>query len=70
MASGSIFVDTVCCLLEERRGQNLTVVLEEVCRRIHRILFNSDEGKFEGSAKQACFYESTLQKTFIIPDYA
>ncbi|KAK3895311.1 hypothetical protein Pcinc_000957 [Petrolisthes cinctipes] len=66
---GSIFVDTVCCLLEERGGQNLTVVLEEAFRRIHRVLFISNEGEFEGSAKQACFYESTLQKTFLIPDY-
>ncbi|KAK4298435.1 hypothetical protein Pmani_029227 [Petrolisthes manimaculis] len=66
---GSIFVDTVCCLLEERCGQNLTVVLEEAFRRIHRVLFISDKGEFEGSAKQACFYESTLQKTLLIPDY-
>ncbi|KAG0710305.1 Caspase-14 [Chionoecetes opilio] len=64
---GSVFVDTVCSLLEENQGENITQVLEGVSRLIHQIVFKSDEDKFVGESKQACFYESTFQKTFLIP---
>ncbi|XP_042206631.1 uncharacterized protein LOC121855632 isoform X2 [Homarus americanus] len=72
---GSVYVDCVCSSLKEHCGKNITQVLEEVCQKIHRIVFYSEEKKtseekekeFEGNAKQACFYESTFQKTFIIP---
>nr|XP_053652830.1 uncharacterized protein LOC128702564 [Cherax quadricarinatus] len=63
---GSVYVDTVCRLLEQHRSDNITQVLERVCNKMHQILFSCNE-KFEGEAKQACYYESTLQKTFIVP---
>ncbi|XP_042238966.1 caspase-12-like [Homarus americanus] len=63
---GSVYVDTVCRLLEQHRGHNFTQVLERVCNKIHQILFSCHE-KFPGEAKQACYYESTFQKTFIVP---
>nr|XP_053655100.1 uncharacterized protein LOC128704097 [Cherax quadricarinatus] len=63
---GSVYVDTVCRLLEQHRGDNITQVLERVCNKMHQILFSCTE-KFKGEAKQACYYESTLQKTFIVP---
>lgn len=63
---GSVYVDTVCRLLEKHRGENVTTVLEKVNNKVHQIIFvNKDE--FEGEAKQACYYESTLQNTFIVP---
>lgn len=64
---GSVFVDTVCSLLEENQGENITQVLEGVSRLIHQIVFRSEENKFVGESKQACFYESTFQKTFLVP---
>ncbi|KAG0728819.1 Caspase-14 [Chionoecetes opilio] len=64
---GSVFVDTVCSLLEENQGENITQVLEGVSRLIHQIVFKSDEDEFVGKSKQACYYESTFQKTFLIP---
>ncbi|XP_045118276.1 uncharacterized protein LOC123508576 isoform X2 [Portunus trituberculatus] len=64
---GSVFVDTVCSLLEGSQGENITQVLEGVSRLIHQIVFKSEENKFVGKSKQACFYESTLQKTFLVP---
>ncbi|XP_063840332.1 uncharacterized protein LOC135089062 isoform X2 [Scylla paramamosain] len=64
---GSVFVDTVCFLLEENQGENITEVLEGVSRLIHQIVFKSEENKFDGESKQACFFESTFQKTFLVP---
>lgn len=63
---GSMYVDTVCRLVEQHRGRNITQVLERVTNTMHQILF-SCRNKFDGEAKQACCYESTLQKTFRVP---
>ena len=60
-------MDTVCSLLEENQRENITQVLEGVSRLIHQIVFMSEENKFDGESKQACFYESTFQKTFLVP---
>lgn len=65
--AGSVFVDTVCAQLEESQGQNITQVLEAVCQVIHQIVFCIEEREDLGSAKQACFYESTFQKTYLVP---
>ncbi|KAK4298433.1 hypothetical protein Pmani_029225 [Petrolisthes manimaculis] len=65
---GSLYVDYVCRLLERNAGHNLTLVLERVCNKMHQILFSSNESKFEGEAKQACYYETTFQKTFVVPE--
>ncbi|KAK7074645.1 hypothetical protein SK128_015821 [Halocaridina rubra] len=65
-SGGSVYVDTVCRLLEEHKGANITQVLEKTCNKMHQILFNCEE-QFSGEAKQACFYESTFQKTFNVP---
>ncbi|XP_069947989.1 uncharacterized protein [Cherax quadricarinatus] len=64
---GSVFVDVVCSLLEEYCGENITEALVEASRIIHQIIFKSNDNSFEGFSKQACSYDSTLQKTFIIP---
>ncbi|MPD05125.1 hypothetical protein E2C01_100853 [Portunus trituberculatus] len=66
LVAGSIYVDTVCRLMEEHRGHNITQVLERVNNTMHQILFTCKK-KFSGEAKQACCYESTLQKTFRVP---
>nr|XP_045599531.1 uncharacterized protein LOC123758837 isoform X2 [Procambarus clarkii] len=63
---GSVYVDTVCRLLEKYRGDNITKVLERVSNKMHQILFSCNK-EFKGEAKQACFYETTFQKTFIVP---
>lgn len=63
---GSVYVDTVCRLMEQHRGHTITEVLECVTNAMHQILFSCEE-KFAGSAKQACCYESTLQKIFRVP---
>ncbi|KAK8403938.1 hypothetical protein O3P69_000178 [Scylla paramamosain] len=63
---GSMYVDIVCRLMEQHRGHNITQVLERVTNTMHQILF-SCKNKFDGEAKQACCYESTLQKTFRVP---
>lgn len=59
-------MDTVCRLMEQHRGHNITQVLERVTNTMHQILFSCDED-FAGEAKKACCYESTLQKTFRVP---
>ena len=64
--SGSVYVDTVCRLMEEYRGHNITQVLERAANTMHQILFSCNK-KFPGKAKQACCYESTFQKTFRVP---
>ncbi|XP_068216783.1 uncharacterized protein [Palaemon carinicauda] len=66
LEEGSIYVDTVCRLLEKYRGKNITTVLEKANNKVHQIIFSSKDN-FEGKAKQACYYESTFQKTFIVP---
>lgn len=65
--TGSVFVDVVCAQLQESQGHNISEVLEAVCRIIHQIVFRSEENKFVGESKQACYYESTFQKTYIVP---
>ncbi|XP_050691802.1 uncharacterized protein LOC126983220 isoform X2 [Eriocheir sinensis] len=64
---GSVFVDTVCAQLEESQDQNITQVLEAVCQVIHQIVFCIEEREDLGNTKQACFYESTFQKTYLVP---
>lgn len=66
---GSVYVDTVCRLLEKHRGVNITEVLEKASNKMHQILFSCASGgtNFQGEAKQACYYESTFQKTFRVP---
>ncbi|XP_064111661.1 uncharacterized protein LOC135219136 isoform X2 [Macrobrachium nipponense] len=65
---GSVYVDIVCRLLEKHRGENITTVLEKANNKVHQIIFtHEDKEKFKGEAKQACYYESTLQNTFVVP---
>lgn len=65
VVAGSVYVDIVCRLMEQHRGHSITQVLERATNRLHQILFSIS--KFDGEVKQACCYESTLQKTFRVP---
>ncbi|XP_045599535.2 caspase-8-like isoform X3 [Procambarus clarkii] len=64
---GSVFVEIVCSLLEKSSEVSITQVLETASRKIHCLIFKSDDNSFQGHAKQACFYTSTFQKTFCVP---
>lgn len=65
-SGGSLYVDIVCQMLKKHRGKSITEVLERVCNKMHQILFNCKD-LVEGEVKQACNFESTLQKTFLVP---
>lgn len=68
--SGSIFVSFICeqiALLERQPDSSINVVeiLQRTARKIHSILFRTESTEgVQGLGKQACYYESTLQKNF------
>ena len=64
---GSYYVDIVCRLLKEMKNRNVSAIMEKVTQHMHRIIFKTN--LFQGKAKQASFYESTFQKSFVFPPY-